>query len=125
MNQLISFDSFSSSEVNEIRQKMDALMNTHNLPSFNFNEKSSIPSRSVLLTACISLTGILESLIKGEDKNATNAFCAMVSSYANKVDYCLSSFHRLSPPLSVAYRPLNIRIAWYAELANSPAFQKQ
>lgn len=125
MNMLISFDKFPANEVNEIRQKMDALMNTHNLPFFNFNDKSSIPSRSVLLTACVSLKGILESLIKGEDKTATNAFCAMVSSYANKVDYCLSSFHRLSPPLSVAYRPLNIRIAWYAELAENPAFQKQ
>ncbi|PXW50334.1 hypothetical protein DFO55_1245 [Grimontella sp. AG753] len=102
-------------EIIALREKMAALMKTHDLPVFNFNIKAQIPARSVLLKACESLDKILNELIDNTDMAAKSAFCAIVSSYANKIDYCLSYYHRMSPPLSVAYRPMQFRIAWYAE----------
>lgn len=102
-------------EIDTLRKKLAALQKQHDLPVFNFNERSEIPARSDLLVACVSLHTILSALIDGSDKTASNAFCAMVSSYANKIDYSLSYYHHMIPPLSVAYRPLHIRIAWYAE----------
>ncbi|EEE2139462.1 hypothetical protein CG654_005351, partial [Salmonella enterica subsp. enterica serovar Beaudesert] len=102
-------------EIIALRKKMAALAKKHNLPIFDFNVKAQIPARSILLKACESLDIILSEFIDGTDTTASNAFCAMVSSYANKIDHSLSYYHRMSPPLSVAYRPLQFRIAWYAE----------
>ncbi|HDS3503827.1 TPA: hypothetical protein QIR73_004791 [Enterobacter cloacae] len=102
-------------EIIALREKMAALVKTHDLPVFDFNVKAQIPARSVLLKACESLDKILNELIANTDITAKSAFCAKVSSYANKIDYCLSYYHRMSPPLSVAYRPMQFRIAWYAE----------
>ncbi|EJO8074352.1 hypothetical protein Q3R63_004472 [Salmonella enterica] len=102
-------------EIIALREKMAVLVKTHDLPVFDFNVKAQIPARSVLLKACESLDKILNDLIANKDITAINAFCAIVSSYANKIDYCLSYYHRMSPPLSVAYRSLQFRIAWYAE----------
>ncbi|EJE3725213.1 hypothetical protein M3730_004355 [Salmonella enterica] len=102
-------------EIIALREKMAALVKTHDLPVFDFNVKAEIPARNVLLKACESLDKILSELIANTDITAKSAFCAKVSSYANKIDYCLSYYHRMSPPLSVAYRPMQFRIAWYAE----------
>ncbi|EDE0787459.1 hypothetical protein R8P03_004602 [Salmonella enterica] len=102
-------------EIIALREKMAALVKTHDLPIFDFNVKAEIPARNVLLKACESLDKILNELIANTDITAKSAFCAKVSSYANKIDYCLSYYHRMSPPLSVAYRPMQFRIAWYAE----------
>ncbi|EGC8612756.1 hypothetical protein H9042_004379 [Salmonella enterica] len=102
-------------EIIALREKMTALVKTHDLPVFDFNVKAEIPARNVLLKACESLDKILNELIANTDITAKSAFCAKVSSYANKIDYCLSYYHRMSPPLSVAYRPMQFRIAWYAE----------
>lgn len=102
-------------EIIALREKMAALVKTHDLPVFDFNVKAEIPARNVLLKACESLDKILSGLIANTDITAKSAFCAKVSSYANKIDYCLSYYHRMSPPLSVAYRPMQFRIAWYAE----------
>ena len=102
-------------EIIALREKMAALVKTHDLPVFDFNVKAEIPARNVLLKACESLDKILNELIANTDITAKSAFCAKVSSYANKIDYCLSYYHRMSPPLSVAYRPMQFRIAWYAE----------
>ena len=102
-------------EIIALREKMAALVKTHDLPVFDFNVKAEIPARNVLLKACESLDKILNELIANTDITAKSAFCAKVSSYANKIDYCLSYYHRMSPPLSVAYRPMQSRIAWYAE----------
>ncbi|EJL7720559.1 hypothetical protein ACI07T_003941 [Cronobacter sakazakii] len=102
-------------ETISLREKMAALVKTYNLPVFDFNVKAEIPARNVLLKACESLNNILSAFIDGTDITASNAFCAMVSSYANKVDHSLSYYHRMSPPLSLIYRPLQFRIAWYAE----------
>ena len=102
-------------EIIALREKMAALVKSHDLPVFDFNVKAQIPARNVLLKACESLDKILNELIATTDITAKSAFCAKVSSYANKIDYCLSYYHRMSPPLSVAYRPMQYRIAWYAE----------
>lgn len=102
-------------EIIALREKMAALVKTHDLPVFDFNVKAQIPARIVLLKACESLDKILNELIANTDITAKSALCAKVSSYANKIDYCLSYYHRMSPPLSVAYRPMQFRIAWYAE----------
>ncbi|EMB4168242.1 hypothetical protein U9E86_004128 [Salmonella enterica] len=102
-------------EIIALREKMAAFVKTHDLPVFDFNVKAEIPARNVLLKACESLDKILNELIANTDITAKSAFCAKVSSYANKIDYCLSYYHRMSPPLSVAYRPMQFRIAWYAE----------
>lgn len=102
-------------EIIALREKMAALVKSHDLPVFDFNVKAQIPARNVLLKACESLDKILNELIANTDITAKSAFCAKVSSYANKIDYCLSYYHRMSPPLSVAYRPMQFRIAWYAE----------
>ncbi|EOD6021661.1 TPA: hypothetical protein QCJ33_004184 [Enterobacter roggenkampii] len=102
-------------EIIALREKMAALVKTYDLPVFDFNVKAEIPARNVLLKACESLDKILNELIANTDITAKSAFCAKVSSYANKIDYCLSYYHRMSPPLSVAYRPMQFRIAWYAE----------
>lgn len=102
-------------EIIALREKMSALVKSHDLPVFDFNVKAQIPARNVLLKACESLDKILNELIANTDITAKSAFCAKVSSYANKIDYCLSYYHRMSPPLSVAYRPMQYRIAWYAE----------
>lgn len=102
-------------EIIALRGRMAALVKTNDLPVFDFNVKAQIPARSVLLKACESLDKILNELIANKDITANNAFCAIVSSYANKIDYCLSYYHRMSPPLSVAYRPIQLRIAWYSE----------
>ena len=102
-------------EIIALREKMAALVKSHDLPVFDFNVKAQIPARNVLLKACESLDKILNELIANTDITAKSAFCAKVSSYANKIDYCLSYYHRMSPPLSVAYRPMQYRIAWYAE----------
>ncbi|EBA8943982.1 MULTISPECIES: hypothetical protein [Enterobacteriaceae] len=101
-------------EIIALREKMAALVKTHDLPVFDFNVKAEIPARNVLLKACESLDKILNELIANTDITDKSAFCAKVSSYANKIDYCLSYYHRMSPPLSVAYRPMQFRIAWYA-----------
>ena len=105
----------SDHEIIALREKMAALVKTHDLPVIDFNIKAQIPARNVLLKACESLDVILSAFIDGTDTTTSNAFCAMVSSYANKIDYCLSYYHRILPPLTVAYRPLIYRIAWYAE----------
>ncbi|EEC7290307.1 TPA: hypothetical protein ACG2OO_004221 [Escherichia coli] len=102
-------------EIIALREKMATLVKSHDLPVFDFNVKAQIPARNVLLKACESLDKILNELIANTDITAKSAFCAKVSSYANKIDYCLSYYHRMSPPLSVAYRPMQYRIAWYAE----------
>ena len=102
-------------EIIALREKMAALVKSHDLPVFDFNVKAQIPARNVLLKACESLDKILNELIANTDITAKSAFCAKVSSYVNKIDYCLSYYHRMSPPLSVAYRPMQYRIAWYAE----------
>ncbi|EHD0299458.1 hypothetical protein JYY74_004306 [Salmonella enterica subsp. enterica serovar Enteritidis] len=102
-------------EIIALREKMAALMKKHDLPEFDFNVKAQIPTRGVLLKACESLDKILNELIANTDIKAKSSFCAKVSSYANKIDYCLTYYHRMSPPLSVAYRPMQFRIAWYAE----------
>lgn len=111
-------------EIIALRKKMAALAKKHNLPIFDFNVKAQIPARSILLKACESLDIILSEFIDGTDTTASNAFCAMVSSYANKIDHSLSYYHRMSPPLSVAYRPLQFRIAWYAEQSKESALTK-
>ncbi|EBX5571762.1 hypothetical protein DSN37_17085 [Salmonella enterica subsp. enterica serovar Kuessel] len=111
-------------EIIALRKKMAALAKKHNLPIFDFNVKAQIPERSILLKACESLDIILSEFIDGTDTTASNAFCAMVSSYANKIDHSLSYYHRMSPPLSVAYRPLQFRIAWYAEQSKKLALTK-
>ncbi|EAW4453985.1 hypothetical protein FE103_21435 [Salmonella enterica] len=111
-------------EIIALRKKMAALAKKHNLPIFDFNVKAQIPARSILLKACESLDIILSEFIDGTDTTASNAFCAMVSSYANKIDHSLSYYHRMSPPLSVAYRPLQFRIAWYAEQSKKLALTK-
>ncbi|EGM6487457.1 hypothetical protein IRX41_002544 [Salmonella enterica] len=111
-------------EIIALRKKMAALAKKHNLPIFDFNVKAQIPARSILLKACESLDIILSEVIDGTDTTASNAFCAMVSSYANKIDHSLSYYHRMSPPLSVAYRPLQFRIAWYAEQSKKLALTK-
>ncbi|AXC88494.1 hypothetical protein PZE02_003433 [Salmonella enterica subsp. enterica serovar Vitkin] len=111
-------------EIIALRKKMAALAKKHNLPIFDFNVKAQIPARSILLKACESLDIILSEFIDGTDTTASNAFCAMVSSYANKIDHSLSYYHRMSPPLSVAYRPLQFRIAWYAEQSKKSALTK-
>jgi hypothetical protein len=109
-------------EVVAIREKFAALIQQHDLPVFDFNVKAEIPARSILLKACESLDNILRAFIDGSDKTASNAFCALVSSYANKIDYSLSYYHRMLPPRFLAYRPLQFRIAWYAEQSkNTPA----
>ena len=108
-------------EIIALREKMAALVKTHDLPVFDFNVKAQIPARSVLLKACENLDIILSTFIDGTDTTASNAFCAMVSSYANKIDYSLSYYHRMSPPLTVVYRPLQFRIAWYAEYSKNSA----
>ncbi|EFH3950080.1 hypothetical protein F9626_23905 [Escherichia coli] len=102
-------------EIIALREKMATFVKSHDLPVFDFNVKAQIPARNVLLKACESLDKILNELIANTDITAKSAFCAKVSSYANKIDYCLSYYHRMSPPLSVAYRPMQYRIAWYAE----------
>ncbi|HCB4994406.1 TPA: hypothetical protein M0F79_004442 [Salmonella enterica subsp. enterica serovar Bredeney] len=111
-------------EIIALRKKMAAFAKKHNLPIFDFNVKAQIPARSILLKACESLDIILSEFIDGTDTTASNAFCAMVSSYANKIDHSLSYYHRMSPPLSVAYRPLQFRIAWYAEQSKKSALTK-
>lgn len=111
-------------EIIALRKKMAALAKKHNLPIFDFNVKAQIPARSILLKACESLDIILSEFIDGTDTTVSNAFCAMVSSYANKIDHSLSYYHRMSPPLSVAYRPLQFRIAWYAEQSKKLALTK-
>lgn len=111
-------------EIIALRKKMAALAKKHNLPIFDFNVKAQIPARGILLKACESLDIILSEFIDGTDTTASNAFCAMVSSYANKIDHSLSYYHRMSPPLSVAYRPLQFRIAWYAEQSKKLALTK-
>ncbi|HGP2806962.1 TPA: hypothetical protein ACLGPB_004128 [Salmonella enterica] len=111
-------------EIIALRKKMAALAKKHNLPIFDFNVKAQIPARNILLKACESLDIILSEFIDGTDTTASNAFCAMVSSYANKIDHSLSYYHRMSPPLSVAYRPLQFRIAWYAEQSKKLALTK-
>ncbi len=85
-------------EIIALREKMAALVKTHDLPVFDFNVKAEIPARNVLLKACESLDKILNELIANTDITAKSAFCAKVSSYANKIDYCLSYYHRMSPP---------------------------
>ncbi|EDW6768659.1 hypothetical protein K2895_001041 [Shigella sonnei] len=111
-------------EIIALRKKMAVLVKTHDLPVFDFNLKAQIPARSVLLKACESLDKILNELIANTDIKAESAFCAMVSSYANKIDYSLSYYHRMSPPLSVAYRPMQFRIAWYAEQSKNAVVTK-
>lgn len=108
-------------EIVALREKMAALVKLHDLPVFDFNVKAQIPARSILLKACESLNIILSELIDGKDTAASNPFCSMVSSYANKIDYSLSYYHRMLPPISVAYRPLQFRIAWYAEQSKNTA----
>ncbi|CAM6647332.1 TPA: hypothetical protein I8Y00_005311 [Citrobacter farmeri] len=108
-------------EIVALREKMAALLKKHDLPVFDFNVKAQIPTRNILLKACESLDIILNDLIDRTDITNKNAFCAMISSYANKIDYSLSYYHRMSPPLSVAYRPMQFRIAWYAEQSKNMA----
>ena len=108
-------------EIIAIRDQFSALIQQHDLPVFDFNVKAEIPARSILLKACERLDIILSAFIDGSDKAASNAFCALVSSYANKIDYSLAYYHRMLPPRSLAYRPLQYRIAWYAELSKNTA----
>lgn len=105
------------SYIDASRKAMNRICRYINLPIFDFMNADSVPPKIELMDTCVRLNYLLNRIIsnKSDDKTFI-AFCAAVSSYANRVEQSLLWYYNIIVPTHIQYRPLQLRIEWYAQL---------